>query len=168
VHNTRKGQELQKLHRSLVDLISVINRPQHDEALIKEAGIALDRALFPLLVGIERFGPIGVVDLAERAGRDHTTVSRQVAKLERLRLVKRRASQGDRRVREATITNKGRVISDALDAARKRLATSILAQWSEHDLHDLVRLVSRFAGDALAWSSNQRAHDLQATRKTEF
>ena len=156
MHNTRKSRELRKLHRSLVDLIAVMNRPQHDEGLIKEAGVALDKALFPLLVGIERFGPIGVVDLAERAGRDHTTVSRQVAKLERLGLVKRRASRGDQRVREATITNRGRAIADALDAARERLAASILAQWSEHDLKDLVRLMGRFAGDALAWS--QRAH----------
>jgi hypothetical protein len=39
-------------------------------ALIKEAGISRDRILFPLLVGIGRFGPIGIVDLADRVGRD--------------------------------------------------------------------------------------------------
>ncbi len=36
------------------------------------------RAIDP--ASIERLGPIGV-ELAERAGRDYTTVSRQVAKL---------------------------------------------------------------------------------------
>ena len=70
-----------------------MNRPQRDEALIREAGIPLDRALFPLLVGIERFGPIGVVELADRVGRDYTTVSRQVAKLESLGLAERRQSR---------------------------------------------------------------------------
>ena len=59
--------------------------------MIREAGIALDRALFPLLVVIERRGPIGVVDLAGRVGRDYTTVSRQIAKLEGLGLIERRA-----------------------------------------------------------------------------
>jgi predicted transcriptional regulator len=47
-----------------------------------------------LLVGVERFGPIAVVELADRAGRDLTTFSRQVAKLEELSLVTRHASGG--------------------------------------------------------------------------
>jgi len=61
-----------------------MNRPERDDTLLREAGIALNRVLFPLLSGIERFGPIGVVDLADGVGRYYTTVSRQVAKLERL------------------------------------------------------------------------------------
>jgi DNA-binding MarR family transcriptional regulator len=74
-----------------------MNRPQRDKALIKEAGIPLDRALFPLLVSADRFGPIGVVKLADRVGRDYTTVSRQVAKLESHGLVERRGNSADRR-----------------------------------------------------------------------
>ncbi len=103
VQNAHISAQLRELHGALLDIVSVMNQPQRDEALIREAGIRLDRALFPLLVGIERFGPIGVVDLADRAGRDYTTVSRQVAKLESLGLVKRQASLTDRRVREAVV-----------------------------------------------------------------
>ena len=110
---------------ALLDIVGVMNRPQRDEALIKEAGIPLDRALFPLLVGIERFGPIGVVDLADRVGRDYTTVSRQVAKLESLGLVERRGSAADRRVREAVITPKGKAMTDLVDAARERIGRAI-------------------------------------------
>ena len=87
VQNTHISDQLRRLHGALLDIVSIMNRPQRDEVLIKEAGIPLDRALFPLLVLIERFGPIGVVDLAGRVGRDYTTVSRQVAKLEDLDLV---------------------------------------------------------------------------------
>ncbi len=46
----------------MLDIVAVMNRPQRDDALIREAGISLDRALFPLLVSVERFGPIGVVE----------------------------------------------------------------------------------------------------------
>ena len=53
-----------------MDIVSVINRPQRDDLMIKTAGIPLERALFPL-VAIERLGPIGVVDLAEQIGRDY-------------------------------------------------------------------------------------------------
>src|ERR1700683_4422797 len=75
VQNTHIRDRLRELHGAVLDIVSAMNRPQRDEVLIKEAGIALDRALFPLLVGVQRFGPIGVVDLADRAGRDYTTVS---------------------------------------------------------------------------------------------
>src|ERR1700722_11731479 len=108
VQNTHIGDQLRRLHSALLDILSVMSRPQRDEALIKEAGIRLDRALFPLLVSVERFGPIGVLDLADRVGRDYTTVSRQVAKLESLGLVERRDNAADRRVRGATVTPKGK------------------------------------------------------------
>ena len=154
VQNTHIGQVMRRLHGALVDLVGVINRPQADMILLREAGLALDRALFPLLVVIERRGPIGVGELADRAGRDYTTVSRQVAKLESLGLVTRRTSPADRRVNEAVVTDKGRAMTDAIDAARERLAASILAAWSEQDLDDLTRLLRRFADDLMAGTSN--------------
>src|SRR4051794_17077409 len=104
----------------MIDLFGLMNRPQLDDTLIREAGIALDRALFPLLVGIERYGPIGVVDLAERVGRDYTTVSRQITKLEESGLIERQPSPSDRRVNEAIITAEGRALIKALDSARMR------------------------------------------------
>src|SRR6202167_3065123 len=95
VQNTHISLQLRELHRAVLDIVSAMNRPTRDEFLIQAAGIPLDRALFPLLVSVERFGPIGVVELADRVGRDYTTVSRQVAKLDSLGLVKRQASAKD-------------------------------------------------------------------------
>jgi len=145
------SKEIVQLHNALIDLVGFMNRPRHDTALIQEAGISLDRALFPLLMGIERYGPIGVVELAGLAGRDYTTVSRQVAKLERLGLIARHASRADKRIRAAVITAKGRKMAAALDQARERLAAEVLAKWNKKDLQDLVRLLRRFADDLLAW-----------------
>jgi len=146
-HMNRK--QLKTLHGAMVDLFTLMNEPQRDDTLLKEAGLSLDRALFPLLVGIERYGPIGVVDLANKAGRDYTTVSRQVTKLESLGLIERQPSEADRRVNEAVITAKGQTLTDALDAARMRLAAPILAKWSEEDFSTLVRLLRRFVDDVL-------------------
>jgi DNA-binding MarR family transcriptional regulator len=145
VQNTHIGSQLRALHGALVDIASVMNRPQRDEALIREAGIPLDRALFPLLVLIERFGPIGVVDLADRVGRDYTTVSRQVAKLDSLGLVQRRASVSDGRVREAVVTAKGKTMTDLLDAARERIGRGIFESWDPREFDELVRLMRKFA-----------------------
>jgi len=152
VHNTRID-DIRKIYGAVVDIVGIMNRPQRDAKMIAEAGISLDRALFPLLVGIGRFGPIGVVDLADRAGRDYTTVSRQVAKLESLGLVEREAAQADKRVREAVITAKGREMTRAIDKARDRILTAMLADWSPKDIAALAPLLRRLADSALAGES---------------
>ena len=145
--NTPNRLLLRDLHGSLIDIVGAMNRPQGDQAIIDAAGVALDRALFPLLVLIDRRGPIGVVDLADRVGRDYTTVSRQVAKLEQLGLVERRPGT-DRRVREATVTPAGKVMNDAIDHGRERLAAQALSDWTDDDLARFTPLLRRFA-DAL-------------------
>jgi DNA-binding MarR family transcriptional regulator len=152
VQNTRI-EDIHKIYGAVVDLVGIMNRPQRDARMIKEAGISLDRALFPLLVGIGRFGPIGVVDLADRAGRDYTTVSRQVAKLESLGLVEREAAEGDKRVREAVITASGREMARAIDRAQDRLLTAMLSDWRQEDIATLAPLLRKLADDALAAAS---------------
>ncbi|MDK4721632.1 MarR family winged helix-turn-helix transcriptional regulator [Rhizobium sp. CNPSo 3968] len=147
VQNTRISAQLRELHSALIEIVGVMNRPQRDEAMVREAGISLDRALFPLLVLVERLGPIGVVELADRVGRDYTTVSRQVAKLENLGLVDRQESTQDRRIREAVITGQGKAMTDRVDAARERIGLAIFANWDERDIEDLVRLMRKFADD---------------------
>jgi DNA-binding MarR family transcriptional regulator len=151
VHNTHIVEDARKIYGAVVDLVGLMNRPLRDARMIEEAGISLDRALFPLLVGVGRFGPIGVGELADRAGRDYTTISRQVAKLETLGLVKRRTAQADRRVSEAVITNKGRAMTQAIDKARDRLLSRMLAGWSAKDTATLAELLRRLADDALAF-----------------
>jgi len=145
VQNTHIGEQIRLLHGALLDIVAVMNRPQRDAALIEAAGIPLDRALFPLLVGIGRFGPIGVVELADRVGRDYTTVSRQVAKLESLGLVQRQAGATDKRLREAVITAKGKAMTDLVDAARERIGLATFADWDQREVDELVRLVRKFA-----------------------
>ena len=145
VQNTLDSASLRELHGALIDIVSVMNRPQRDEEMVRQAGIALDRALFPLLVMIERQGPIGIVYLADRVGRDYTTVSRQVSKLEELGLAERRESAADRRVREAVVTAQGKVMTDKVDAAREKMAREIFAGWDAGDVTDLIRLMRRFA-----------------------
>jgi DNA-binding MarR family transcriptional regulator len=133
------------LHGALLDIVTAMNRPQRDEMLIRAAGVDLDQALFRLLIGIARFGPVGVVEIAERVGRDYSTVSRQVAKLEGLGLVARAANPGDRRVRTAVLTEGGRAIIDRLDAARARMMSAALADWPPGEIDDLVHLLRKFA-----------------------
>lgn len=152
VHNARIDN-LRTIFGAVVDLLGIMNRPQRDARMIEEAGIVLDRALFPLLVGIGRFGPIGVSELGDRVGRDYTTVSRQVAKLESLGLVERRPGAADKRVTEAIITATGRKMTDAIDVARDKLLSMMLADWSAEEVQALASLIRRLADNALAVES---------------
>lgn len=149
VSNTHDSDILRGLHAAVIDLVDEINRPRRDDRLIAEAGLPLDRALFPLLARVGRYGPIGVVDLADRTGRDHTTISRQMAKLEELGLVERQPSAKDKRVREATVTDKGAAMVAALNAARERLANRILVSWTDAELGALSTMLRRFADDLM-------------------
>lgn len=138
-----------EIHGALVDIVGIMNSPQRDAAMIREAGISLDRALFPLLLLVARKGPISVTDLADLVGRDHSTVSRQVPKLEELGLIERRLAGADRRVREAVITPAGQEMTAIIDDTRKQLAGRLLKDWSEQDLQSLAVLIRKLADDVL-------------------
>nr|MBO2468140.1 MarR family transcriptional regulator [Xanthomonadaceae bacterium] len=147
VQDTHIHERMRALHGALITLVSVMNRPRNDQRLIAAAGVRLDQALFRLLVMIERVGPIGVVELADRVGRDYTTVSRQVARLEAMELITRRGNPQDRRIREAVIAPRGKAMTERLDQARARLAREVFRDWPERDVEELVRLLTRFAAD---------------------
>ena len=149
-------RELTQLREALLDINGILNRPQPDAALIALAGVDLDRALFPLLVRIERRGPLGIGELAELAGRDYTTVSRQVAKLESLGLVGRQVNAQDARVKEAVATQQGRAMARALDGAREKIFASVLADWDKQDVADLARLMRMLADSGLEFVKRTR------------
>ena len=135
---------LNRLHTAVLDIVAMMNGPERDAVLTREAGIALDRALFPLLVLTGRLGPIGVRDLADRVGRDHTTVSRQLARMETQGLIARVVDATDRR-RACVLTTPGQAMVACIDSARERLLRRGFADWTETDIDALVRLTTQFA-----------------------
>ena len=129
---------------SLVELIGFFSAPQRVELLLQEADVTLDRALFPLLICLAMRGPLSVAGLSDQVGRDHTTISRQLSKLESLGLIARHSAADDKRVRTISLTPAGEGIAQAVTAARRRLLSQALIGWNETDLADLARLNRRF------------------------
>ncbi|VFS92164.1 MarR family [Raoultella planticola] len=85
-----------------------MNQPVRDEQLLQAADVQIDQILFPLLVAIGRYGPVGVVELADSLGRDYTTVSRQVKKLEVQGLALKQPNAQDRRISESHLERAGK------------------------------------------------------------
>jgi DNA-binding MarR family transcriptional regulator len=142
VHDTHIEDSLAA---ALLDLTGMLNSPRQDDILLRKAGVSLDRALFPLLARVGAAGSLGVVELAEQVGRDHSTISRQIARLESLGLVARRRGARDMRLREAVVTAEGRRVVQAITEARRRLLGLLLAGWSAEDRTALTRLNRRLA-----------------------
>ena len=137
--------DITEFHGALLDIIGVINQPVRDEQLLQAAGVKLDQILFPLLVAIDRCGPVGVVELADNLGRDYTTVSRQVKKLEAQSLAHKQPNAQDRRISEVTLSEQGRAIFDAIAVARQKLMNQVLAAWSPEEVAALFRLTRKYA-----------------------
>lgn len=149
VQNT---QDIDRLAAAVLDLHSLLNSPQRDTLLLDEAGVQIDRALFALLVLLEVWPSACVGEVAERVGRDHTTVSRQLAKLASLGLIEREGAPTDRRRRPARLTSEGRRMVAAITAARRRLLSRALAGWAENDIALLADLNRRFADSLIAFA----------------
>ena len=143
----QRAREFAALATAFADLTANLNQPQLHNRVLEEAGISLDAALARLLLKIERSGPIGVVELGDLVGRDHTTISRQVGKLVDLGLVERVTGKQDRRVSRAVATAKGSRIARALAAAHARLVLPAFDTWSDRDFTEITRLMRRLADD---------------------
>jgi DNA-binding MarR family transcriptional regulator len=144
------GDWSDELHAVLLRLNGYMNRPDVDQAFLALAGVKLDRALFPLLTRIGLAHPIGVVELASLVGRDHSVVSRQVAKLEALGLIERRAADGDQRVRLLAPSAKGRAMLDRFAVARRTVVAERLDDWTEDERSALLDLLGRFTARIVA------------------
>jgi DNA-binding MarR family transcriptional regulator len=142
MHDTHKYDAL---FLALLDLVSSLNSPRQDDVLLQEAGITIDRALFPLLVRIGAAGSLNISGLAEQVGRDHSTLSRQTAKLESLGFVRRRTGKLDQRSKDIVLTAEGRRLVQTLTNARSRLLDKLLADWTSADVQTLARLNRKLA-----------------------
>lgn len=145
MQHAHNNYDITEFHGALLDIIGVMNQPVRDEQLLQDAGVKLDQILFPLLVAIGRRGPIGVVELADNLGRDYTTVSRQVKKLEALELAHKQPNAQDRRISEVTLSEQGRAIFDAIAIARQKLMNQVLAAWSPEEVEALFTLTRKYA-----------------------
>lgn len=107
-----------------------IGTPRQDDRILQKAGVLLDRALFPLLACLGTQGPMAAVELADRAGRDTTTISRQLLVLEAKGFIERRPSEEDRRVKEIFLTAEGTDVAERLIDARRYIYSRLLSTWT--------------------------------------
>jgi DNA-binding MarR family transcriptional regulator len=131
-------------------MLGRMSRPRFLTLILDRAGVTLGLELCQYLVHIDLRGPIGVLELAELVDRNHPKVSRSLARLEGLGLVRRATAPHDRRIKTAEVTAEGHRVVEAINDGRRRFLEEAFAGWSEHDRAMLARLTQRFADDVFA------------------
>lgn len=130
-----------RLHRSLITIADLVNRHDVDARIIAAAGVKLDRALFPLLARVAMSPEINVAELANVVGRDHSTVSRQIVRLEQLELVVRTVDPDDSRARRLTLSEQGKAMMARIEPIRRQWIRDHFRDWDKSDRDRLIQLL---------------------------
>ncbi|MFV0137591.1 MarR family winged helix-turn-helix transcriptional regulator [Streptomyces sp. HMX87] len=99
---------------------------------------------YTLLGHLEERGGCRATDLAAHYALDKSTVSRQVAAMERAGLVERRLDPEDHRVQLLHLTQAGRSILAQVTASRRTAVRERLADWPEQDLLRFAAYLERY------------------------
>lgn len=134
-----------ELIKSLVTIVTFFNRTDRDKAFIKDAGVNLEATSFQLFVTIGRMQPTNVSDLANVLGKSHSSVSRQIDKLEQKELVTTHDSSKDARVRSIKLSTSGENLKQTLDKARLNNIDRVLSDWSDTEKEELLSSLSHLA-----------------------
>lgn len=106
-------------------------------------GNRLDRMALIVLGTLAYCGPARLTTVADKTGFDPSTVSRQVADLEKAGLLARDIDPDDRRAILLEATPEGQGLLERLSRGRRKRVERLLSDWSEQDIATLGRLLGR-------------------------
>jgi DNA-binding MarR family transcriptional regulator len=104
----------------------------------------LDRASYLAARILEATGPISLKDLAARLGVDASTMTRQIATMERDGLLHRYFDPDDGRVSLVDLSPTGRRKMRTVQRARRERIHDLFAGWSKREQLEFGRLLGRF------------------------
>ncbi|MGV9289444.1 MarR family winged helix-turn-helix transcriptional regulator [Streptomyces sp. NPDC003719] len=114
---------------------------------------------YTLLGHLEERDGCRATDLAAHYALDKSTVSRQVAALERIGLVERRVDPDDHRVQVLHLTDAGRSILAQVTESRRTAFRERLADWSAEDLTRFAAYLERYNAWQQAGPGEDRDRD---------
>lgn len=131
------------IFEALIDLVSLLNRPDRDKKMIIKAGVNLEAAAFRVFGGIVHLQPTSVGDLATMMGKNYSSVSRQIDKLESVGLVRTYPSNADSRIRISELTKYGEEINSRISLTRESIMRDALSDWTPVEKKELLNNLKR-------------------------
>lgn len=115
------------------------------EAINRKRAYPMERAHYLLLLRLQD-GPRSIGSLATGLALDDSTVTRQVAAMEKAGLVRRRTNPADRRSALIEPTPEGSAGAAAMRALRLERIAALFADWSEADRAAFAAMLTRVNG----------------------
>lgn len=133
-----------RIEAALVTLVRRANDPRGNKRINERAGVDIERASAVMLARVDELGPARLSELAEAAGVDVSTASRQVARLVSDGYVTRRPDPDDRRASAHELSPAGREVRARLVAARRAWFEEVLADFDPTERTAFADLLERF------------------------
>jgi DNA-binding MarR family transcriptional regulator len=139
------ADDVAAIEAALTIIARRVNLPRVHDGIAARAGVSgIDRASYWTLARLAEHAPLRLSELAQVLGLDLSTVSRQVAALERHRLVARSTDPSDRRAAMVELTAEGHQALAGLRAGARARLTDILSGWTDPERAELARALTRF------------------------
>jgi DNA-binding MarR family transcriptional regulator len=135
------------LERSLEGLFRLGANRRFDARQSAAVGAVVTRAGYAVLRSLSDLGTTTLRRVADACAMDGATASRQVMALVDEGLVVRKASDGDGRSVELSLTERGRDVYERIVRYRLGHLANVLAAWTDEDRAVLATLVGRLADD---------------------
>jgi DNA-binding MarR family transcriptional regulator len=135
------------LERSLEGLFRLGANRRFDARQSAAVGAVVTRAGYAVLRSLSDLGTTTQRRVADACAMDGATASRQVMALVDEGLVMRKASDGDARSVELSLTERGRDVYERIVRYRLGHLANVLEDWPDEDRAVLASLVGRFAAD---------------------
>lgn len=123
-------------------------------------GDRIDRMALMVLGTLSFCGPSRLTAIAERTGFDPSTVSRQVADLEKAGLLSREPDPDDRRAILLQATPDGQKLMMRLSKGRRTRIERLLTDWTDEEIEIFGRLLGRL-NQATEKYAAQNAEELE-------
>ncbi|MDR0482324.1 MAG: MarR family transcriptional regulator [Cellulomonadaceae bacterium] len=139
-----------------LELRLIARRSQSSSALFAgQVHPKLDASAFPILAHISMNPGTRGSDLAAHFSVGRATISRQLARLEKLGLISREVDPEDTRGQLITLTSEGEDRFTHAREARVDAFAEALASWDEADIAQLAKLLHRYSDSFTAWRASQ-------------
>lgn len=135
-----------ELERSLTQVARAILRLEVPRGALPE-GVTINPSGYRLLVRVSEFAPARLSDVAESAGLDLSTVSRQVRDLVAMGLITKMPDPADGRAALLSLTERGAAVIDAVSGSRRRALSEAISGWTDEERNALATGLLRLGTD---------------------
>ena len=136
--------DIARIEGALITLVRRANDPRGNREMHRAAGTDIERAGAVMLARVEELEPARLSVLAEAAGVDVSTASRQVARLVEEGHVTRDPDPDDGRASAHRLTPSGRDLRARLAAARRAWLEEVLDELDDDERAAFADLLGRF------------------------